>query len=176
MSSERRIRASRENGALSNGPKTPEGKLRSSQNNFRHGILAQTIVLGDEDGDAFNELLGSLEDELDPRTPNEAALVETMAVTRWRLMRIWALETEGLRLEIEKHDPALHGPPARAALAFRSLRDDSRSLDTLHRYETRCDRQYARVLRLLWKAQSSNLPYEPSPKNEHPAPPELGKQ
>jgi len=90
MSSERRIRASRENGALSNGPKTPEGKLRSSQNNFRHGILAQTIVLGDEDGDAFNELLGSLEDELDPRTPNEAALVETMAVTRWRLMRIWA--------------------------------------------------------------------------------------
>lgn len=163
MSSERRIRASRENGARSCGPKTIEGKRRSSQNSLRHGILAQTIVLEDEDGDAFAQLLGSLETEFVPQTPNEAALIENLAVARWRLMRVWAIEKEGLRLEMKKHDPAVD-PVSRATLAFRSLSDDSRALDTLHRYETRYDRQYSRALNMFYKArEKSNLPSEPSP-------------
>src|SRR5260370_516499 len=114
MSSHRRIRASRANGAMSAGPKTPEGKRRSASNGFRHGILAQTVVLEGEDTRAFGVLLASLEAEFEPLTPNEGALVENMAVARWRLMRIWGIEKESLTQEIVKTDTAGQ-PAARAA-------------------------------------------------------------
>src|SRR5258706_15467553 len=117
MSSDRRIRASRANGAMSAGPKTPEGKRRSANNGFRHGILAQPVVRGGEDTRGFAVLLASLEAEFEPLTPNEVALVETMAVASWRLMRIWGIEKESLTQEIVKTDAAGH-PAARAAQAF----------------------------------------------------------
>jgi len=166
MSSKRRIDASRENGAKSCGPKTSAGKRRSSKNSLRHGLLAQTIVLDEEDRDAFAQLIASFEIEFDPRSPNETALVENLVVSRWRLMRVWGIEKEGLRLEMSKHASTVSNPVSRASMAFRSLSDDSRSLDTLHRYETRYDRQYTRALNMFFKSrEKSNLPLEPSPKN-----------
>jgi hypothetical protein len=62
MSSERRIQTSRANGAKSQGPKTPEGKLRSARNRL-HDVLARTIVLDDEHA-AFTALLDAFESEL----------------------------------------------------------------------------------------------------------------
>jgi len=102
MSSERRILASRANGAKSRGPITPEGKLASSRNSLRHGILSKTIVLEDESSETFVDLLASYQQEHQPQTPTEEALIENMAVARWRQMRLWNMETAGLDLEIHK--------------------------------------------------------------------------
>ncbi len=165
MSSERRIRASRANGALSRGPRTEEGRRRAARNKIRHGVLAQTIVLENEDPEAFKSLLASYQAQFEPATPTESALVENLAAARWRQMRIWGIEKANLTHEIKKQDPAAQDAPTRAAMAFRSLSDNSRTLDLLHRYETRYDRQYARAIRLL------NLPCEPNPKNETAAQP-----
>ena len=147
MSSEEQRRASRENGALSRGPKTAEGKRRSSQNAVRHGILARTIVLDEEDEEAFKAFVRALQKEMAPRTENEAAMIETAAASRWRLMRVWAMEREALRLEMGKYDEAEHAPAERATLAFRSLSEETRMLDVLHRYEVRYNRQYIGALR-----------------------------
>jgi hypothetical protein len=38
MATDRQIAANRRNGALGRGPKTPEGKARSSRNALRHGL------------------------------------------------------------------------------------------------------------------------------------------
>ncbi len=151
MSSERRIQASRLNGAKSKGPKTPEGKLRSAGNSRRHGVLARTIVLDDERAASFTTLLAAFESELQPAGAVEQACVENMAVARWRMMRLWGMEKAGLQFQMSKQDPAAHDPATKAAVAFRSLCDDSRSADLLNRYETRYDRQYARALNLLLK-------------------------
>ena len=38
MTSERKIRANRENARASTGPKTMQGRARAAQNHFRHGL------------------------------------------------------------------------------------------------------------------------------------------
>jgi hypothetical protein len=53
--SEARLRANRENAKKSTGPRTTEGKQRSSLNATRHSILAQVIHLPKEDMAAYNK-------------------------------------------------------------------------------------------------------------------------
>ncbi len=159
MSSQARIDASRANGAKSRGPVTPEGKAASSRNRLRHGLLARTVVLEGEDREVFYALLRDFETEFNPQSPVENALVQTLAVARWRQIRIWGMETAGLNHQIAKqHDPA--DSRTRAALAFRDLSDQSRSLELINRYEARYDRQFTRALRTLL-AKKQNLPFEP---------------
>src|SRR5580698_9584327 len=131
MSTDLQQQASRANGRKSHGPATPEGKLASSRNAITHGMLSATVVLKGESQDRFCALLAALTEEFQPRTPFEQSLIENMAVARWRQMRIWGMEKAATR----------------AALAFRSLSDDSRSLELINRYESRYDRQYLRAHR-----------------------------
>ncbi len=181
MSSQRRINSSRRNGAQSRGPTSEAGKSRSSRNNLRHGILAQTVVLENEDKNAFIEYLTAFEDEHQPTDQTELDLVETMAVARWRVRRLWAMEKANLDEEMKQDHTPGRDAPTRAALAFRKLCDESRAADLLGRYETRCDRQYYRAYNLLLKKRASippasepppaNLPFEPNPETEHPGNP-----
>ena len=150
MSTERQIQASRANGAKSRGPVTPEGKRASSCNAITHGMLSDAVVLKDESPDLFSALLQSLLDELQPQTGIEASLVENMAVARWRQMRIWNLETVSMEDEMQKQSEqfnASEDPATRMARAFRTLSDDSRSLELINRYEARYDRQHLRAHR-----------------------------
>jgi len=166
MSSERRIRASRANGAKSRGPKTPESKRRSVTNNLRHGLLSRTVVLEDEDFQSFIDLLGALQRDLQPRNETERALVEEMAIARWRLQRLWAIERSTLETEIEKQLLAGHAlspvqardAGACAALAFSALGDASRSLHLLNRYEARFHCQYHRSLTRLLQVWQASRP------------------
>jgi hypothetical protein len=154
MNSERRIQASCANGALSRGPITVQGKLNSSRNSTRHGVLAQTIVLDSESKTRFEELLVSYTAEFQPRTPAETGLVETMAVARWRHMRGCHIQRAGFDLEMARQESPEDSPPVLAAAAFRNLSDTSRSLDLLLRYETAFERQFTRALNTLLKLQA----------------------
>lgn len=102
MRSKRRIESSRANGAKSRGPVMPAGRLKSSRNNLRHGLLAGIVVLPNQKPEAFTDLLAVLTREINPQTEAQRALVETMAAARWRLMRIWTIERAALQAEIEK--------------------------------------------------------------------------
>jgi hypothetical protein len=153
MTSKRKILSARANGAKNRGAKTPEARQRSAANNLKHGLVAHTVVLEDENLQAFTDLLTDYERELQPQTEIESALVQTIAVCRWRLLRLWSVERSSLKIEMDKHDSAENSPSIRAAMAFRTLSDDSRSLDLLNRYETRYDRQFIRCLNMLHKLQ-----------------------
>jgi hypothetical protein len=154
MNSERRIQASRANGARSRGPVTAQGKLNSSRNSTRHGILAQTIVLESESRSRFEDLLIAYTIEFQPRTPAETNLVESMAIARWRQLRVLHIQRAGFDLEMARQETPEDSAPARAATVFRNLSDNSRSLDLLLRYETAFDRQFTRALSALLKLQS----------------------
>jgi hypothetical protein len=99
MSSERRIRSSREDGAKSRGPKTPEGKARSCRNAIKHGLLSDIIVLGTEAPERFLDLSTELEQEFRPSTPFQRLQVETIAAAAWRIRRCWAFERASYRYE-----------------------------------------------------------------------------
>lgn len=119
-------------------------------------MLSQTIVLDGESRDLFEQLLTSLIAEVQPRTPIEAALVETMATARWRQMRTWAIQKAGFDLEMSRPENSSGARPARFALVFRSLSDNSRVLDLIHRYETAFDRQFSRALSLILKLRAGS--------------------
>jgi len=153
MSTERRINASRLNGARSSGPSTEEGKEKSARNAIRHGMLSQSVVLLGESTERFQALLQAFTAEFSPETEAETALVENMSVARWRQMRVWGIEKSSFDREMLQQDPALGPPSVRAAIVFKNLSDGSRALDNIHRYETSYERQFNRALRELRRLQ-----------------------
>src|SRR5215471_18046496 len=94
MSSEKRIAASRANGARSRGPKTPTGKARSSQNAITHGFYAQSVVILREDPAAFQQSRQAFLRRFAPSNPAELGLIDAMASAHWRGLRARRLEEE----------------------------------------------------------------------------------
>jgi hypothetical protein len=161
MRSEAAKNASRENGKKSRGPITEEGKRNSSLNARRHGLLSSTLIVEGESAERFQELLGRIVAELCPETDSELSLVESLAMTRWRQLRILGMETARLSHEIRRQtidspEIAQEEPAVRAALAFQNLCDHSRMLDLMNRYESRFERQYTRSLRDFFERRKNN--------------------
>ena len=74
------------------GPRTPQGKRRSSQNARSHGILAGVLLrdggLGDSQSD-FSKLLVGLQKDFEPMSSIENLLVEKLAILLLRLSRVY---------------------------------------------------------------------------------------
>ena len=79
--------ANRANAQKSTGPKTAEGKARSSMNAITHGLSAQHAVLSNEDAEAYKAVVQGWIDDLQPADTAETALVERAAIADWRLKR-----------------------------------------------------------------------------------------
>ena len=94
--------SSRLNGAKSHGPVTPEGKQRSSLNAVRHGLLAKSVCLTNEDTEKFKELLQDYLDRFQPIDKVELRLVEQIASASFRLERFASTETSLFDLEMNK--------------------------------------------------------------------------
>jgi hypothetical protein len=78
--------ANRENAKVSTGPRTKEGKERSSRNSWRHGILATTIKLTThEDREEFRRVRRLWTKEFDPHGTLERFLVEEVTGLSWKL-------------------------------------------------------------------------------------------
>jgi len=76
------------NAQLSTGPRTDEGKARSSQNSLKHGVFAKTIVLPGESQEEFDALLAGLRKDHKPEGETESNLVRGLAEIQWRLNRL----------------------------------------------------------------------------------------
>ncbi len=159
MSSRKRVLSSRANGARSRGPKTEEGKRRSSQNAIRHGLLARCIVLENESREAFENLLAEYLARFGPLDAVEIGMVEEMVASLWRMRRTWAMETGLLDVGLRSQPPGdeVH----RIAAAFTG-ENTAPQLALLHRYETRLHRIFQRALHNIRLLRDVPLPNEPS--------------
>ena len=93
MASDAKIQANRRNALRSTGPRTPEGKRRSSLNAIRHGLLAQAVVLPEEDEREFLRLRRDLWADFQPVGAMEEQLVEKIAAEMWRYQRLLLVES-----------------------------------------------------------------------------------
>ena len=164
MSSLRRIRSSRANGARSKGPLTAEGKRRSSQNALRHGLLSKQIVMRDESPEGFAAVVAEHIARIQPADGVELAMVEEMVASHWRLRRAWAIETR--LLENQAAAQTSPDPLDRIANAFQDLAAKP-ALPLLHRYQTRLHLNYQRTLYTILLLRDTAVPNEPSPISEH---------
>jgi hypothetical protein len=90
--SEARLAANRANAQHSTGPRTEEGKAKSSMNAVKTGLTGITILLPTDDALAYQQHLDRHFREFSPATDKEKAFVQTIADTEWRLLRIAPLE------------------------------------------------------------------------------------
>jgi len=153
MRSDKQIQASRTNGARSRGPITAQGKRNSSRNSARHGLLAQTVVLEKESAARFQKLRADLMDEYQPRTASQVALVETMAVTRWRQLRVWREQKTALERDLAALGPRL-SRQTRKMLALPGAESFFCRQPVLLRYEAAFERQFNRARAHLLALQS----------------------
>ena len=157
--SELKSETSRANGAKSNGPKTPEGREKSSRNSLKHGFTAKsTIVLECENKEQFQEMLGYYKVTYQPGSGVEEDLVTDMVACRWRMQRLRAIETSLIDSEMDRDLPegqTPEDPGHQLAFAFRRLVDESRAISLASRYEARLHRIHERTHRTLRELQQT---------------------
>jgi len=93
MSTPAQVEANRRNALNSTGPRTPEGKSRSSANAIKHGLTASFRVFTNESQEDFDNLLADLTRTFAPTNPFEQILVGEIAQSHWRMARARRLES-----------------------------------------------------------------------------------
>lgn len=184
MSTNRKSESARINGAKSKGPVTPEGKAKSSMNSLSHGLTSSYAVVGEESQAGFQVLLQAYADRYQPSDAVETELVQTLAITRWRLRRVATLETclfeNELALRGNEIDESFDSldEANRVAYVFQKQAEEGKALSLLIRYEAALNRVYDRTLKQLDQLQTGprrNEPTEqlnPDPPSTSPSEPE----
>jgi hypothetical protein len=93
MATDSQINANRANAQSSTGPSSPEGKLKSSHNALKTGLTGRTILLPTDDVASYENFVEMLRQKYQPAEAYEQHLVQSIADTEWRLLRIPTLES-----------------------------------------------------------------------------------
>ena len=147
-----RVAAGQRNGRLAAGTKTPEGLICSAQNGLKHGFYArQFCLLATESPSYFEKFRNAIFAELQPYTPEQYRIAQSLTQYSWLLERNLAMEVAAMDMEISSHkqSQATKGEKVRnqftAWLAFDSLVNKNSSLTALYRQRTQIERQIARL-------------------------------
>ena len=146
----------RQNAQASTGPKTEEGKARSSRNALKNGLYAKAALLPEESREEYLAFTSSLVVELKPAGPLQAELVQTVSDSLWRLRRIRIAEAS----QTERLSDIIVDLPEQTAAEVRSL-------ESIGRHETRIQNVMLKALNQLKELQKTSQPQQAKSK---PAP------
>src|SRR5262245_33155413 len=141
MTATARAAANAANAAHSTGPRTEEGKARSSRNAVKHGLTSKQLVIAPGEEDEFAELHDSLHEQLAPEGALEMGLFNMLVHAAWNLQHCRTLEAQLLSKGLE------------------DILDDltAKTLDRLQRYAAINQRSYFKALNELRKVQNNRL-------------------
>src|SRR6476660_7150729 len=86
--SDRKLHANRNNAQKSTGPRTPEGKQRSSRNAATHGLFTDDCLIPGEDAHDFLGFRYGILASLHPTDPAQLMLADKVVSAQWRLKRL----------------------------------------------------------------------------------------
>ncbi len=122
------------------GPKTPEGKDRSSQNSTDHGLRSRKFrILADESQDDFDEVERGWRTQFAPEGYEEEKLVRTLILNDWLHQR-----AERRLLQVEATIAAASGIDPTQWTA-----DERHQVELIQRYKTTAERAFYRALTAL---------------------------
>jgi hypothetical protein len=142
------------------GPRTPEGKARSSQNARRHGVTAQTTVMTDEDRLHHDDFCNRMMADLAPIGSMEVFLASSVAEEAWRLNYTRAQCNNIVALgHFDATDSYTdeHPEVQTAIIAAETTRNQAKQLELLSLYEQRIHRKFQKHYDELKKAQAERM-------------------
>jgi hypothetical protein len=168
MATEAQIEANRRNAAKSTGPRTEEGKEKSSRNATKFGLFTRHVLLPDEDEAELGALRDGIADRLKPADALEEVYVERVVATTWRLQR--ALSGENTIFREWKRDERLS--PVQVLATDRPIADLERLQRHIAALERSIDKALAELSKLqkLRKESSDDENEENEPNSEASAP------
>jgi hypothetical protein len=98
MATPQQIEANRKNAQSSAGATTEAGKKRSSLNATKHGFTGQSLILSDEEKEAYEFHVLAYMDEYAPKTHIETNLVQQFADAHWSLHQIHVQQSNWMSL------------------------------------------------------------------------------
>jgi hypothetical protein len=138
MATLKQISANQINAKKSTGPRSDVGKEISSSNSLKHGILAKTPLLSSESQHEFDNFRSYIFDTIKPLDGIEAMLTERLVLAKWRLKRLYLVESDVLTLE----------PDLGSAFAQNVI-----TLGVLSRYEQTIERAVEKTLEQIERLQ-----------------------
>ncbi len=150
------LESNRANAQRSTGPRTPDGKKRSSLNATRHGLTGQVVVLPQEDMQAYQTHCQEFFAEWLPQGPTERHLIQTLADSQWRLHRALARDRAMFAMGHEQFGDQVHTAHPQVHALFTSAVveiERGKELDRLSRYASRIQRDYHRTLKEIQSLQ-----------------------
>jgi hypothetical protein len=88
------LAANAANAQYSSGPRTPEGKARSSQNASKHGLTAREVVIAPGEQEEFDHLAADYQADVQPQGAIQQTLFNQLVAAAWNLRRIGRMEAE----------------------------------------------------------------------------------
>ena len=156
MSTSAQIAANKKNAQLSTGPSSVEGKAKSSLNAVKTGLTGRTVLLPSDDAAAYEAHVASFFARHQPATDQERDLVQSLADTEWRLLRIPSLEM-GIyalgRLQFADLFPQEDPEVRKQLIETQVFLTYQRQLNNLSVQENRLRRQREKDAALLQKLQ-----------------------
>ncbi len=169
MATEEQVRANRENAQKSTGPRTPEGKARSSLNALTHGLTSEDSLVFGEDREEFVAFCAAWMAELAPVGVKEEALADRIAGSAWKLKRVgraerrytwlYFIDHHSKRINLDELD-AYH----RLVVSDNMTADilgKERFFANLDRHEAHIEREFYRAMDRLDKFQAERTEERP---------------
>src|SRR5258708_25729568 len=114
MATEAQFTANRENAQHSTGPRTPEGRTRSSQNALRFGLFSTKNCVQSEETEEYEALSNALWNNMRARGPVQEMFATEVVRAAWRLRR--CAEVEATLAEKSTSGPVVSDPMLDEAL------------------------------------------------------------
>ena len=132
-----RLAANAANAQHSTGPRTPEGRARSSQNARTHGLTARDVIVEPHEREEFEQFLNRYQTDVAPQDAVQLSVFDDLVAAAWDLRRIRRMQVRA------------------CSDTTRTAEQLEKDLDRLYRYKTCIERTFHRSLKEL-KALQTN--------------------